>query len=128
MNVPKKDRVSPEKIAEVFSKNKGNIRATAAELGIERSTVRRKLPAGLLKKPLSGGTVLGTTSEIKKLPRGKDIKRYILTSAQNNTDVHVNVWENLKALALHYEAEILVGSYTYNQNNYGKMSVKLGKD
>ncbi|SRR6266568_2500258 len=114
---------------EVFEKRGGNIRATAAELGVSRSTVRRRLtPLGKMEKPLAGGTVGGTPTVVRALPKKGQIKRYILTSAQNNTYVHDGVLANLEALAKHYSAEIIVGSYTYNQNNYGKLSVKRGKD
>lgn len=129
MNVVKVDRVSAEEVSKVFAKHAGNIRATAKELGIARSTVRAKLtPLGLLKKPLAGGTVLGVETKALPLPKRGYVKRYILTSAQNNTHVHDGVWDSLLALAEHYSAEILVGTYTYNQNHYGKLSVKRGTD
>ena len=60
MNTKKEDRVSQDAVIKAYKNNKGNIRATAKELGIERSTVRRKLEkTGLMKKPLVGGTKLG---------------------------------------------------------------------
>src|SRR6266436_2882273 len=127
--VTKAERVSQEEALEVFKQNKGNIRATAKELGISRSSVRRKLEGtGALKKPLVGGTKKGTETQTLKLPVPGTVKRFILTSAQNNTHVHEELLANLEALADYYNAEIIVGSYTYNQNNYGKLSVKRGKD
>jgi exonuclease III len=36
------------------------------------------------------------------------------------------VWENLLALAGHYEAELLVGTFSYNKNAYGPLAVKRG--
>lgn len=129
MNVKKSDRLSVEEVSKVFSKKKGNIRATAQELGISRSSVRRKLEkTGLLKKPLVGGTKIGVETTKESLPSKGDIKRYIITSAQNNTYVHQELLANLKALATHYDAEIIVGTYSYNQNHYGKLAVKKGKD
>jgi hypothetical protein len=129
MNIKKADRATAEQVAEVFDRMKGNIRATAKELGIARSSVRRKLaPLGKMKKPLAGGTVLGTETKVKALPKRGAVKRYILTSAQNNTHVHAGVLDSLLALADYYEAELLVGTYTYNQNNYGELSVKRGTD
>ena len=126
--VSKKDRVSPEEVSAVFAAKSGNIRATAKELGISRSSVRRKLtPLGLMKKPLAGGTKEGTKTRALKLP-ASGVKRFILTSAQNNTHVHAELLANLEALASYYGAEIIVGTYTYNQNHYGKLSVKAGKD
>lgn len=125
MNVIKTERVSQDEVAAVFTKNKGNIRATAKELNISRSSVRRKLAGtGLLKKPLVGGTKEGTKTQVSKLPTSGEVKRYILTSAQNNTHVHPELLANLKALADYYSAEIIVGTYTYNQNAYGPKSIK----
>lgn len=122
-------RVSQEEVSAVFTKNKGNIRATAAELGISRSSVRRKLAkTSLMKKPLVGGTKEGTKTQVSKLPTAGAVKRFILTSAQNNTHVHEELLANLEALAEYYDADIIVGTYTYNQNHYGKLSVKRGKD
>lgn len=127
-SILKTDRVPVEKVAEVFERNAGNIRATAAELGIARSTVREKLkPLGLMKKPLAGGTKQGTKIEVMSLPAPGSIKRYIITSAQNNTYVHKELLANLEALSDYYNADIIVGTYTYNQNHYGPLSVKQGK-
>lgn len=125
MNVTKSDRVSPEEVSSVYAANSGNIRATAKALGISRSSVRRKLtPLGLLKKPLAGGTKEGTKIQVSKLPASGGVKRFILTSAQNNTHVHAELLANLEALADYYSAEIIVGTYTYNQNAYGPQSIK----
>ena len=54
------------------------------------------------------------------------VKRYILTSAQNNTYVNAPFWKNILALAEHYGAEIMVGTFSYNQNAFGELSVKRG--
>lgn len=127
--VTKEDRIEADQVAEVYKRHGGNIRAAAKELGIGRSTLRRKLaPLGTIKKPLAAGTVAGNKSLKRKLPKKDEIKRYILTSAQNNTFVHTGVWNNLVALAKHYDAELIVGTYTYNQNHYGALAVKRGKD
>lgn len=42
------------------------------------------------------------------------IKRYIFTCAQNNTKVNREVWRSLKALARHYEAEIVISTFEYD--------------
>lgn len=129
MNVVKTERVSQEEVSTAFVKHKGNISATAKELGISRSSVRRILAnTGLMKKPLVGGTKVGTETQVSKLPTAGGVKRFILTSAQNNTHVHEELLANLEALAKYYKAEIIVGTYTYNQNNYGQLSVKKGTD
>lgn len=122
-------KISSSEVEQVFSKHGGNIRATAKELNISRSSVRRKLaPLGKMKKPIVAGSIEGTPTLKRKLPAPGQVARYILTSAQNNTHVHDSAWINLQALAKHYQAEIIVGTYSYNQNQYGKLSVKRGKD
>lgn len=127
-NVPQAERLSVEEVSEVFERNKKSIRATSRELGISRSSVRRKLHGtNLLTKPLYGGTVLGTETLVKPLPPEGEVYRYILTSAQNNTEIHKEVWANIKALAKFYKAQIMVGTYTYNQNKFGKLAVKRNK-
>lgn len=75
-------------------------------------------------KPFSKGTIHGLVAEERALPPEGQIKRYILTSAQNNTPVHAGTWQNLRVLADYYSAEIFVGTFTYDQNSYGVMSVK----
>jgi hypothetical protein len=78
-------------------------------------------------KPVSKGTVFGDIHpvELPFPPSGK-ISRYILTSAQNNTEVHEKTWENIKALAAYYNAEIYVGTFSYDISAYGKKAVKEG--
>ena len=128
-NVAEERKLIDETVA-VYERNEGNVRATASELGIERSTVRSRVSkAGRGKvKPLAGGTKIGTETKVVKLPSEGRVKRFILTSAQNNTHVHGELLANLETLASYYGAEIIVGTYTYNQNHYGKLSVKRGKD
>lgn len=56
-----------------------------------------------------------------------DVARYILTSAQNNTMVHEEMWASLNQLARHYDARIMVSRYTYNKGAYkGAQQAKLG--
>jgi uncharacterized protein YukE len=109
-----------------FNKYSGNVSAVSRELGVSRSTVRRNLAAvGAGKKPLAGGKRHAAAAKTT-LPATGKIKRYILTSAQNNTYVHASFWENVQAMAKHYDAKILIGTFSYNQNNYGKLAVKRG--
>lgn len=55
----------------------------------------------------------------RELPLPKaGVKRYLLTSAQNNTPVHQGLWNNLNLLAQHYDAEIFVSRFTYDKNSY----------
>lgn len=54
--------------------------------------------------------------------KGKRV--FILTSAQNNTGLHLKAWRNMKALALHDGARILVGAFTYDQYSAGAAGAK----
>lgn len=72
-------------------------------------------------RPLSGGQVHGQEIEVRPLPAKGRVATYILSSAINNSDVHEQFWQNLKALAHHYDAEILVRPILYNLNAYRKL-------
>lgn len=60
------------------------------------------------------------------LPAKGNIKRFILTCAQNNTQVHLPTWRALMKLAEHYDAEIKISTFTYIPTEEG--SQKRGKE
>lgn len=70
--------------------------------------------------PISKGVFDQTT--IKKIakPKKGHVKRYILTCAQNNTNIHHQFFNNLEAYAIHIDAEIKVSRFTYNKNAFQK--------
>jgi len=114
-----------ERISELYAKHSGNISGIAKEMNLARATVREHIQKMGIKKPLAGGKQ--RAKEVKEsLPRAGEVKRYILTSAQNNTYIHKDFWENVLTMAEHYKAQIMVGTFSYNQNNYGKLAVKKG--
>lgn len=76
-------------------------------------------------KPLNAGRIEGRQT-IKRGPPKTGVHRYILTSAQNNTPVYKDVWFNLRALAKHYSARIMIGRFTYDKSSYGTNAVKPG--
>ena len=105
----------------------GSVTAAAKALGVARSSLRHHLrKSGVDKKPMVSGQVAPTRFEQRPLPPEGEVKRYLCTSAQNNTHVHPPTWQNMLALSAYYEAEILCASFTYNQNAYGQLSVKRG--
>lgn len=90
-------------------------RETARLFGVDRATVarvqQRKSPQALeaphvLKVPNAGRT--------------PGVRRFIITSAQNNTPVHGPLWQNLLALTEHYDAKLIVGRYVYNLEALGQ--------
>lgn len=114
-----------KRVAELYSKHAGSVPKIARAMGLARSTVWKHLQNLGIKKPIAGGKQ--RAAEIKQpLPTSGSVKRYILTSAQNNTYVHAEFWKNVEAMAKHYDAQILVGTFSYNQNNFGKLAVKNG--
>lgn len=116
-----------EQVVAEFHKQSGNISATARALNLTRATVREHIrKTGLGKKPMIGGKVAERPERKCSLPAKGLVKSYICTSAQNNTPVNAPFWEALNVLADYYDAEILVGTFTYNQNAYGQMAVKRG--
>lgn len=118
---------SRERVLEAYERTGGNVSATARETGLSRGTVQHHLRrAGVDRnKPIAQGKEEPTKVFERKRPR-HGVKRFILTSAQNNTRVHEPTWQALNALAEHWGAELLCASYTYNQNAYGKLAVKPG--
>lgn len=119
-------------IVELYNSTKigGNASEVARQLGIKRSRVARIIKQHVGKaarRKVAAGSIRSNVHRALKLPSPGHVKRYILTSAQNNTFIHSRVWENLKALAKHYSAEIMVGSFSYNQNQFGPLAVKRGR-
>lgn len=122
----KTDGTQRDKIVSAYKRFAGNVSAVSRELGVSRSTVRRNVAkVGMGKKPLAGGRKRAVHKKAS-LPQAGGVKRYILTSAQNNTHIHPEFWANVVAMAKHYKAEIKVGTFSYNQNNFGKLAVKKG--
>lgn len=116
-------RCDPEVVLQAYLRL-GSWRAVARELGIPRGTLndyQRKL-----RPLLPDGAVDGLKTTTRKLPAKGGVKRYILTCAQNNTKLHLPVWDNLRALAEHLGAELMVARFTYNQNAYGGAAPKPG--
>jgi len=49
-----------------------------------------------------------------KVRRGQ-VRRWLLTAAQDDTDIHLKFWANLRAFAGYLGAELHVGGFTYQQ-------------
>ena len=95
-------------------------------MNLVRATVWEHLKVIGIKKPLAGGK-LQAKAQKETLPTQGVVKRYVLTSAQNNTFIHEEFWDNVKTMAKHYDAQILVGTFSYNQNNFGDLAVKKAR-
>lgn len=64
--------------------------------------------------PVISGSLKVRPTPQAKLSRGK-VSRFILTCAQNNTELHEPLWENLQALAAHYDARLIIARTVYNR-------------
>ncbi len=126
-----------EELAKTLIAHGWNKTRTAAALGVHRQTVARLcsdygLTAPLEPAPepieeegaedtftaLEGSVRAEVVVETASLPKPGKIFRYILTSAQNNTMVHPEMWESLLNLADYYKAGVMVSRYTYNKGAY----------
>lgn len=122
--------VTPQETYDAYVNAHGNMRETARRLKISRGAVKYRLDKaakelGLVyDKPTSGGVIAKATTAKRPLPKPGEIARYIITSAQNNTDAHIPFFENLVAYAEHIGAEVMVGSYSYNRASYAQKSTK----
>jgi len=123
--MPLVSRITDEQFTHAWSEGSGSAAAVARILGCSRALVDSRAKKMKLKK-LSGGQIEETPVFKKPLPQKGGVKRYIITSAQNNTPIHEKFWYAIQQLADHYDAEILIGTFTYNQNRFGKMAVKRG--
>lgn len=79
-----------------------------------------------ITKPFAQGEVHGKPTFKQPLPAKGEVKRYILTSAQSNTYVHEQFFDNLLVYAEYLDAEVMVSRFTYNRTAYGKKAVKPG--
>jgi hypothetical protein len=64
---------------------------------------------------------MAQVGRVKKAPvqkitgPSKGVQRFFLTSAQNNTSVFAAAWQNILALAEHYDAKVIVAPFTYHK-------------
>lgn len=120
---PKSKRPDVTKLALLAAVGQhSSIRKAAKSLGLHPGHVGRLLrQMGMMKNGrLNEDSVSSTPSETGK------VRRYIITSAQNNTPVHEGFWKNLLVYAKYLGAEIIVSTFTYNKAQFGVKSVKAG--
>lgn len=132
--MPKISDQDIERFADAYNRL-GSLRATCREVGISHGKAshkryRRALERGLIERPGSAGGK--TRDEVKEtvrpqgrvrapayekmsLPPPGKVYTYLGTAAQNNTELHGALWENLQVLADHYSARIMVARFTYDK-------------
>ena len=124
-----------EEAVNAYSEAGGNKAEAARMLNLKRQTYLDRLniaenTLGIKLGKVADGQVSTRSIEVRKLPKKNKVKRYILTSAQNNTYVHP-AFNNLLTYmewfhAMDRECELIIGSFTYNKSAYGQKSVKRG--
>ncbi|MBT8169866.1 hypothetical protein [Falsiruegeria litorea] len=95
----------------------GGINPAAKALGRSRSWLHRRLRKADTWGISAHGEVEASLARRLDTPT-ETPARYILTAAQSNTKAHAGLWQNLKALADHYSAEIMVGRIRYNHTDW----------
>lgn len=100
--------------------------AACREVGVPESTYRGWRDSGKLEqfeKPLAAGSLVRPHKKRKKL----EGKKFVFTSAQNNTYVHKDFLLTLENYCKHNNATLVVGTFLYNksgfQNGEGKDDV-----
>ena len=97
---------------EAALKKLGSQRAVARDWRIPRSSLQDALKRA--SQP-SFSSTKPTQAKLVKTPR-KGVRRFIFTSAQNETDVHEGFLTNLEAYAEFLGATLHVGCFTYNKS------------
>jgi hypothetical protein len=129
LDLPEEERELLQETLDAVDSANGSIALAAESLGLHTSTVYRRLEKAALAglRLRSAGTMDGNVkTRVLPIPAKGKVSRYILTSAQNNTRLNLGAWNNLIALAEHYDAWVMVGTYSYNKSAYGKKAVKRG--
>lgn len=92
-------------------------RAACSIAGVPESTWRSWKTKGKLRelsKPIAAGTTIRPHQKRKDL-KGK---RFVFTSAQNNTYVHKEFLASLLQYCKYNDAELIVGTFNYNKNAF----------
>lgn len=92
-------------------KKHGSQRKVARSLGIPRSTIYE----WLAHKERHLYTEQGPDDAVVYGVPKRDVLRFIFTSAQDGTSVHVPFLRNLEAYASHLGAALIIGGFTYNK-------------
>ena len=107
------DGLSGRKIAEVYGVHQSVVNRFL------NKTNHREFWDNYTGTPLTGGTLDHPSQKRGSVTNKKST--FIFTSAQNNTKVHSGFLESLKVLAEHRDAELIVGTFTYNKNSFHKL-------
>jgi hypothetical protein len=107
------------KAAAAAAQHKPRIRIKAGSslspVELERSPDPIIVPAaGRPEKPLLGGSLAHPETRVQT----KTGNRFVITSAQNNTEIHGAFFRSLIAYCNHNGSELLIAGYSYNKNAF----------
>lgn len=71
-------------------------------------------------------TLFNAPVEVKRTRFAKTWRKWILTAAQDDTEVHAGFWTNLKAYAQYVGAQILIGPFTYQKGLFEDHQTRSG--
>lgn len=131
--MPKKGLLDNDNIkVEVLRlENEGlSVRKISERLGISKTSIHDFLSKKNYRewwdqneKPIASGSLYDHHQNIKQLNK----KRYIVTSAQNNTFVHEQFLQSLETAAEYLDAQIIVGTFSYNLNGFQNLEKSEGE-
>ncbi len=137
MPAPKIDHDELQLDVQAYYDAGGNKSEAARARGLKRQTYGDRLAMaekelGVRLGKVADGRVGQLTAEKMKLPERGHVRRFILTSLQNNTLMLAPGFENLVAYTEHLDelpngtCELMVGTFSYQKAAYGAKSVKRG--
>ncbi len=99
----------------------GTHHAAATALGLSTSTLTHRVNKAEQRNilPKMQGSDDARKPTVLPLPAKGEIKRYVLTCAQNNTLLHNPTWDALQTLVAYHDAQLLVSTFTYVKNKDG---------
>jgi len=104
-----------------------DIPAVARAVGLSPGSLRNRV--GAIRKAGELSLIDRYALRYTKVGHSNDagpVRRYLLTAAQDDTDVHKPFWDNLLAYAAHLGAEVLVGPFTYNKAVFSDHETRNG--
>jgi len=113
----------------VYERYGYNLTEAADAVGLRRNAmddrIRKAMTKfGYTKKNL--GSTHAMSAKKLALPKKGEVRRYLLTCAQNNTQLHEPTWASLINLSNYYGADIKISTFTYIGSQDG--SEKRGRE
>lgn len=133
------DRVSDEQLVRIYNdvERYPRISDVAQHLGYQLRHLQTRIQT-IRKSAVAGALIDRKSNYHAKIRNGfaapgrflivtkPKVERWLLTAAQDETEVHLPFWHNLQAYAEHVGAEIMVGGFTYNKSLFEDHASRSG--